>query len=362
MDIVGRLGFVESFINRSRSRRIVILCGDLNRDFCEEISLFVKKLGVDAKVHEIIKAKQRERRIKPVMRISRNPVLAKLVVPVFILLPLFWLSLRLIQVRVKREVIEDIEKSDSIIWVSLYEDFDVYFLVDQRIIRSIGYKHALLLKYPSREVAERINIPYEEYFVNFLNACNVPWDELKEIAEKLRDQISKGTVLRVQTQRGSDFTLYYEPSKFHAFYGLYEKSLEKGLLHLLIPEGEFGIDSTKEPLKINGKLFFDLPVILYDKIVSGVEVSVKDGYVVDYSAEKGLELLDRYFKYKDSRKVYEFGFGLNPVIKPCGSIYFDEKAYRTIHIGFSRPATPLHMDFALSNPKIYVDGYELVWY
>lgn len=361
MNSVGKLGFVELFINKSKSRKLVVLCGDVNRDLCEQIVLFAKNLGVDAVVHEIIKAKQRERRVKPVLKILRNPLLAKLVVPMFILLPLFWLSLKLIRVRAKKEIIKSIEESDSIIWVGLYEDFDVIILVDPRITRSIRNKHALLLKYPTRETAEKLNIPYIDYFENFLNACNVPWDELKEIARKLRDQISGGSVLRVQTPNGCDFTLHYEPSKFHAFYGLYEKSLEKGLLHLLIPEGEFGIDSYKEPLKINGKLYIDVPAILYDRVVSDIEITVENGLVVEYSARKGKELLDKYFKHKSTRKICEFSFGLNPAIKPCGSTYIDEKAYRTIHIGFSYPGTPLHMDFVISNPKICVDGYELAW-
>lgn len=357
-----KFSFLEQFIIESKSRSITVLCGDINRDFCEQIASFIKNKGLEARVYEIIKAKQRERIINLVLRTTRDPLPAKLVAPLFIFASLSWILLKLLQVRVKKEVIESIEKSNAVIWIGLYEDFDVYFLVSRRIHRAMDSKHVLFLKHPTRETAEKLNITYEEYFENYLNALNISWEDLKKNAEKIKKQIELGTTLRVRTKHGTDFTLHYNPGEFRAFYGLVnEKALEKGRLVLLLPEGELSYISLKNPLRIDGRMFFDSPNILYDRVVSGVEIVAKNGYVIEYNAERGRELLDKFFKHKDMRKIYEFSFGLNPGIKPCGSIYFDEKAYRTIHVGFARPATPLHFDFVMLNPEIYVDGYKITW-
>lgn len=359
-----KFNFLESFIMKSKSRSTSILCGDINKDFCDQMMSLIKSLGVSAEVHEIIKARQRERIVNPVLRVARNPLLAKLVVPLFVLQPLFWLALRFVRVRVSEEVIESIEKSDSVVWVGLHEDFDVHLLVDVRVRKAMRSKHVLLLGYPSRETAEKLNMPYKEYLRRYLDAYNTPWEEMKEIAEKLKSQISLGNSMKVQTQRGADFVVRYdqEQHRIESFYGVAsEKALEEGRLILLLPAGELSIASVKKPLKISGKMFFDVPCILYDKLVSGVEVVAENGYVIDYSAEKGKEVLDRLFRHSSSRKIYEFGFGLNPAVRPCGSVYLDEKAYKTVHVGFGRPQTPLHVDFVISNPKIFINGHELLW-
>lgn len=70
------------------------------------------------------------------MKIARGPLFEKLVVPLFIISPLFWLTLRFVQACVSKEVIENIEKSDLVIRVGLHEDFGVSFLVDKKSTQS----------------------------------------------------------------------------------------------------------------------------------------------------------------------------------------------------------------------------------
>lgn len=353
--------FVKSFVEKTRSDNICVLCGDINRDFCNKIAEIAREMGANTEVFEVIKAEHRERIINRFHKLLENRILAGILALIYIIKPILWLLQREVQVPVEKEILERIKKSDAIIWVGLYEDFDVYTLVDKKIHEIMKDKNFLLLKYPTEKTAEMLGISYREYWEAYLKALNIPWEVLKYNADRIKNQVVKGTVMRVRNELGTDFTIDYSLDQFTSFYGVFESSLSKGKLCLLLPEGELSIASTKRPLSINGRMFFDIPAIMYDKVVTGIGVKVVGGHVVEYSAEKNEEALDKFFRTRDSKKTYEFGFGLNPAIRPIGSVYFDEKAYRSVHVGFGRPFTVRHMDFVISDPKIYVDGKELEW-
>lgn len=220
-------------------------------------------------------------------------------------------------------------------------------------------KHSLRLSRSRRETAERLGLPYEEYFKNYLDACNTPWEEMRAVFEKLKTRLPRGKIIRVKSRQGTDFTWRYNPGSIHVWYrAVSEKALRKGILKLPLPAGEISISSGKRQLDVNGRIYFDVNK-LYDELVSGIKIIAENGRVIEYKADKGEKTLDKYFSCRDARRIYELDFGLNPSIKPCGSRYLDEKAYRTIHIRLGRPRTPLHMDFVLSNPIVYVNWYEV---
>lgn len=355
-------GFVRSFVERSGSRVVTVLCGDVSRGFCEELASAIREGGGVAEVHEVVKAEKRERAVGMVNRFLGSTLLSGLVAVLFLFKPLLWLTLRSIQTRVDEAVLSSIARSDAVVWVGVHEDFDVYFLVDRRLHKALRDKNLLLLGYPSEETARKLGTSYEGYRENYVNALNAPLDLLREVGERLRGQLARGTTARVVTPHGTDLTVQYRPEQLELFYGVIRgRDPGDGRLRLLLPAGEVGIFSGRTIVRASGKAFFDVPAVLNGLVVAGAEVTVKDGVVVDYRAERNEEALDRYFKRKDSRRVFEFSFGINPAIKPCGSTYLDEKAYRTVHLGFNRPFTPLHIDLVMSEPSVFIDGAELVW-
>lgn len=320
-------GFVRSFIERTESRVVTVLCRDINRSFCEELASVIREGGGVAEVYEVVKAVQRERAIGIVTRALTSTFFSRLTIVLFLFKPLFWFALRSLQTRVDVGVLSSISRSDTVVWVGLHEDFDVYFLVDRRLHEALRGKNLLLLGYPSKETAKKLGIGYEDYWKNYMNVLNTPLNLLKDVGERPRSQLTKGTTARVVTPHGTDLTVQYRPEQLEFFYGVIRgKTPEDGRLRLLLPAGELGIFSDRSIVRVDGKAFFDIPAVLCDAVVEGVEVTIKNGFVIDYNAEKNKEALDKYFKYKDSRRVFEFSFGINPAIKPCGSTYLDEKS------------------------------------
>lgn len=357
---MSEFDFLRKYIGIANCRSIAVLCGDTNKDFCERMASYIESLGVDAEVYEVVKAKHRERVVNTVFKASRNPFFAISLYVIFVVKPLFWFFLRFVQTRVSEEVLDRVAKSDMVIWVGLAEDFDVYFLVDRRVHKALRGKHVVLLGYPSVETAKMLNIPYEEYYRNFMNSLNPSIEELKKISDKLIEQFKNASRLKVLTPHGTDLQMKIEHKYLGVFYGVMnEEAYRKGRLMLNLPAGEVGFASNKKPLEVSGEIYVDVPCILVDKVVYGARFTVEKGVLVKYDAERNKEALDKYFKNRNSRRVYELSFGLNPATKPCGSMILDEKAYGTVHVGFGRPRTPLHADFVMTNPKILVDEREI---
>ena len=71
-------------------------------------------------------------------------------------------------------------------------------------------------------------------------------------------------------------------------------------------------------------------------------------------------------KSRNSFRIGEFGFGLNPLARFCGSIIEDEAIMGTAHIALGenrqlggRNKAPIHVDLVLRRPQVEFDG-ELV--
>jgi hypothetical protein len=347
--------FLRSFLENCGDK-VVFLCGDLSRKFCEEMVYVAESMNRQSRIFEIIKEQQRKRIGEMAERKKMRNILG------FLTRSKIMLKFLLLFVRTKvdKAVIESVNNCDAVIWVGLHEDFDVFYLADKRLVDAILNKSFLFLSFPSRSTAEILGINYEDYWKTFFGALNYPWEKIKALGEALREQLLNNNTLNVTSPLGTDFTLNFQKGKIRLFYGIVnEKALGRGKIQLQLPAGELFVE-VKEP-KVNGKMFFDVPCILEGKVVSGITITVENGNVVNFHAEKGELILRKFFEQKRSRTVREIGFGLNPAIRPCGSIYIDEKAYKTIHIGFGELAMLGHIDLVMSDPTVYVNGKRLTW-
>jgi len=347
--------FLRSFLEKC-GNNVVFLCGDVSRDFCEEMVYVAKSMNRQSRIFEVIK-EQQQRRIGEVAErkeirnilgfLTRSKTLQRFL--------LFF-----VRSRVDRAVIESVKDCDAVVWVGLHEDFDVFYLTDKRLVDSILNKSFLFLSFPSKSTAEILGINYEDYWTTFFDALNYPWEKIKALGEALREQLLNNNTLNVTSPLGTDFTLNFQKGKIRLFYGIVnEKALGRGKIQLQLPAGELFIE-VEEP-KVKGKMFFDVPRILDGKVVSNVTINVENGNVTSFHAQRGESILGKFFEHKRSRTVKEIGFGLNPAIKPCGSIYIDEKAYKTIHVGFGELAMLGHIDLVMSNPTVYVGEKCLKW-
>lgn len=118
----------------------------------------------------------------------------------------------------------------------------------------------------------------------------------------------------------------------------------------------------------SGKIFFDLPVVIYGNEVQDIRLEIENGIIVDYSANKNEDLLKAMIDTDEgSRRLGELGIGTNRgITKFTRNILFDEKIAGTIHlaIGFAYPEcggvnkSAVHWDMikTIQTGQIMMDG------
>jgi len=133
-----------------------------------------------------------------------------------------------------------------------------------------------------------------------------------------------------------------------------------------MPSGE--VYTSPEEEGVNGHITFDYPAIYMGREVERVKLTVKDGYITDWKAEKGKDFLDEIFAIDGTRRFGEAAIGTNyGISRITKNILFDEKIGGSVHmaIGQSYPqaggknVSTVHWDMIKdmqSGGEIYADG------
>ncbi|MEP7195232.1 MAG: aminopeptidase [Saprospiraceae bacterium] len=84
---------------------------------------------------------------------------------------------------------------------------------------------------------------------------------------------------------------------------------------------------------VQGEIYFNYTSTVLGSMVQGIHLKVKDGYIQEYHAETGQEVLDRVFEIEGSRYFGEVAIGTNMNIqRATNNILFDEKIGGSIHM------------------------------
>ena len=99
-----------------------------------------------------------------------------------------------------------------------------------------------------------------------------------------------------------------------------------------MPGGEIFMAPVRESL--NGWIKFDFPAVRDGKEVTDIEITFRDGKVIEAKASKNQDFLIEMLKTDENASfVGELGIGLNPkVTKFTKNLLFDEKIDGTIHL------------------------------
>jgi aminopeptidase len=141
--------------------------------------------------------------------------------------------------------------------------------------------------------------------------------------------------------------------------------------HENFPDGE--CFTGPEETVTEGEIAFDFPAVYQGRSVAGVRLAFRDGEVVEATATKGQDFLERMLAVDPgARRAGEFSFGMNWAIQEhTANTLFDEKIGGTVHLalGKSYPETggvnqsALHWDLVCDlrqDSEVYADG-ELVY-
>lgn len=155
------------------------------------------------------------------------------------------------------------------------------------------------------------------------------WRKLHDDQARLIERLSRAHEVRIQAD-GTDLTLSVKGRTWVNSDG-----------HRNMPSGE--VFTGPVETTANGTVRFGVPSTVHGTLVSGVELTFRDGQVVAARADEGDELLQAQLETDPgARHLGELGIGTNPHIqRPTKSILFDEKIGGTVHLalGQSYPET-----------------------
>jgi aminopeptidase len=150
------------------------------------------------------------------------------------------------------------------------------------------------------------------------------WGELRAFQEQLIGRVSKARELRIEAD-GTDLTLNVKGRTWVNSDGRRN-----------MPSGE--VFTGPHETSANGRVRFDVPSSPAGVHVSGVELTFRDGEVVEARADQGDEYLQRALATDGgARRLGELGIGTNfGIHRPVGTILFDEKIGGTVHLALGR--------------------------
>jgi aminopeptidase len=223
----------------------------------------------------------------------------------------------------------------------------------------------VLCPYPSHAFAQEGNMGSMEYkeFVYKALALDKEnpveyWLNIKKEQESIVEILKKGKELRIV---GEDTDLVMSVDGRGWINACGDKNL---------PDGEVFTSPVED--SVNGTIRFTYPGIFMGKEIENIWLKFKNGKVVDYSATKGQDLLEKVLEMENADILGEVAVGTNYGIQIfTKNMLFDEKMGGTIHLalgsGFaeigSKNESPIHWDI-LKDMKseesvIYLDGKEV---
>jgi len=238
----------------------------------------------------------------------------------------------------------------------------VYEIMQKRM--DTGEYRNIVTLYPTKELAEKSDLTYEEFIEHMIKACfldkDSPGDYLRDMLEKEKQYLAlleKSEELRIVGEE-TDITFSIKGRKFIADFD--SKPLN-------LPSGEIYTCPVEE--SINGKILFDLPGIFMGHKLDKIYLEVKNGKVVYFDATMNKDFVESLLSVDDGARYFgEFSFGMNyNITKAINNLNIDEKIGGTIHLALGMSASgaggknfsSIHWDIIKDMRKtgeIYADG------
>jgi aminopeptidase len=182
--------------------------------------------------------------------------------------------------------------------------------------------------HPTRALAQQAGMSHEAYREFVYDAILRDWESLAGEMSQLEELLDEGSEVRIRKGDGTDLTLDIDgrTAVNSAASVVYDS-------HNL-PSGEV----FTAPADAAGTVTFDVPMTVRGRRVRDVELTLKDGVVVDFEAAAGEDVLESVIETDGgSRRFGELGVGMNRGIdRATDQILFDEKMAGTVHLALGR--------------------------
>lgn len=180
-------------------------------------------------------------------------------------------------------------------------------------------------RYPTNSMAQEAGMSTEKFEDFVVDAVTeLDWEELEEKNAEIKKVFDGAEEVRIVGE-GTDLTLSLKNRE-----GIPDNGGHN------VPSGEVFYAPIKDSLE--GKVNFSYPGIEGGNEVAGIELVFEDGRIVDYSAEKNEEFLEKMIETDEgSRYIGELGIGTNrQITEYIKNTLFDEKIGGTVHLAIGR--------------------------
>ncbi len=196
----------------------------------------------------------------------------------------------------------------------------------------------VLTLFPTQGFADMEGLTLEDYTTVVVSASTVDPRLLDEVEEDIYQTLLKSDELRVIT---------HCPNKDHELelkMDISGRNVVKCTGKRNFPDGE--VFTSPDANTVEGEIFVDLPVFQGGTDIQGIYLKFEDGKIVEYSADKGHEALQKIIETDEgSHRLGECALGMNNGIsKVLKHPLFVEKVGGTFHIAIGQ-----------SYPECYVD-------
>lgn len=185
-----------------------------------------------------------------------------------------------------------------------------------------------LCQYPTKVCATAAKMSLKNYTEFILNACGLTtenatnvWLGVRRAQQHVVDYLNQRSEMRyLNTNSKTDIS-------FNTLHRIWINS--DGQTNM--PSGEVYTAPIED--SVNGKIFFTVPTFWSGQKITGVQLTVKNGFVEKWSAKTNEKYLDALFAHDGARYFGEAAIGTNMRIQQqTNNILFDEKIGGTIHM------------------------------
>jgi len=188
----------------------------------------------------------------------------------------------------------------------------------------INNTRCVATRFPTDNAAQDAGMSLSEYEDFVYGACLLDWRAEAKKMDRVRALLDAAKRVRVVGE-GTDLTVSVEGRPAIACCGRRN-----------MPDGE--IYSAPIETETQGHILFSFPAHCQGRDVEDIHLEFRDGRVVNASASKNQDVLERQIATDDGSKlVGEFAFGVNYAItKFTHNMLFDEKIGGTMHLALGR--------------------------
>jgi aminopeptidase len=213
----------------------------------------------------------------------------------------------------------------------------------------------VVVRVPNESFAQQAHTDIETVLDMFFAASLLDWEEAGREWRRIAAVLAQGDRLHL-LGRQTDL-----------WFSVKGRTWLIGDGRISVPDGE--IYTAPVETTIDGTAYYEFPAVLGGRIMDGIQLTWKQGRLVDARADTNQEYL-RQIAATDSGSglIGEFGFGVNPAWRLLTTdILFDEKIGGTIHTALGRPypecggtyQSAIHWDIVKDmrvDSEIYLDG------